>query len=291
MPDAPAATGKKSGTAFLKEKAGPLPIWVWLVILGGIVYYIRSKQSGSSLFGGTGSATPNLQKDPAGNIGTIDPATGYVYGTPEDNAALAANNAGVSGPGGASGGTVAGSYTNDADWGRAAINYLVGLGVDPTQANEAIQQFLSGQQLTSQQQSDVNLAIQSLGAPPQPPGPVGTPPGQVVTPPGGTGAGTCPSGYTYSATKTNATGEVAATGGTGWCELASTTPPPVQSVPSQPGNATPPGAQFYPAGTPTGPLPNGQFGYPNEFSPGYTVSYTRGGTTVTPAPGATPTGS
>lgn len=179
--------GKQMGK-FLAQKVGPLPMGVWLAIGLVIIIYIKEKQGGgglTSLFGGSSStAVPNQQTDPAGNIGTIDPATGYVYGTPEDTAALAANNDtsgttsnGVPAP-------TAQTYADNNAWGRAAVNYLVGLGTDPTQANEAVQQYLASQQLTTQQQGDINLAIQALGPPPQLPGPIGTPPGPVTTPPG-----------------------------------------------------------------------------------------------------------
>jgi hypothetical protein len=187
MPDT--GTAGKGSMAFLKEKAGPLPLWAWLAIGVAMVLYIREKQSGgslSSLFGGSSSsasAVPNQQTDPAGNIGTIDPATGYVYGTPEDLAALAANNAGTSSGTSGGTGTVGGSYADNNTWGVAAINYLVGLGIDPTTANEAIESFLASQPLTSVQQADVNLAIEGLGAPPQPPGPVGNTPAPTTTPP------------------------------------------------------------------------------------------------------------
>jgi LysM repeat protein len=176
------AAGK--GLGALKQKVGPLPLYVWMVAGIAIWWYFSRKNAAS----GTGGA-PNQQTDPAGNIGAIDPATGYVFGTPEDLAALAANNAGAGGGSGTASGsgggsTVGGQYPDDASWGRAAINYLVGLGIDPATANEAIQQFLSGQTLTTQQQADVNEAIQALGSPPEPPGPTGTAPPPVVTPPG-----------------------------------------------------------------------------------------------------------
>ncbi len=197
------AAGK--GLESLKAKVGPLPLYVWLIAGVAIWYYFSRKNAASA----TGAA--NQQTDPAGNIGSIDPATGYVYGTPEDTAALAANNAGTgggltgSGGSGSSGSTVGGQYSDDQAWGNAAINYLVGLGIDPATANEAIGQFLAGQQLTTQQQADVNEAIQALGAPPQPPGPVGTAPAPIVTPPPGvtppggqTMATNPPSGFTVT---------------------------------------------------------------------------------------------
>lgn len=196
--DAPAAGGKLD---FLKQKVGPLPLWVWLAAGLAVVYYIKEKQSGgglSSLFGGgTASATPNQQTDPAGNIGTIDPATGYVYGTPEDLAALAANNdttaTNPTAPAGA-------TYADNDAWSEAAVNYLVGLGISPTEASQAIQLYLSSQTLTTQQQADVNEAIQALGAPPTLPGPTSPPAGGGGG--GGGGGGTSatnpPTGVTVS---------------------------------------------------------------------------------------------
>jgi LysM repeat protein len=195
MADAPAKPD--AALDFLKQKVGPLPLGVWLLMALGLVFYLQKKNSASAT--GTGSAVPNQQTDPAGNIGSIDPATGYVYGTPEDTAALAANNAGTAtstttGTTGTTSTTTAGAYADNNSWAQAAINYLVGLGIDPSSANEAIEQYLNGQTLTTQQQADVNEAIQSLGAPPTVPGPTGTPPVNVVTPP----ATTTPTGTVYA---------------------------------------------------------------------------------------------
>lgn len=165
-----------SANAFTR-KLGPFPVWVWGLGLAAVIYLFRGKLSGG---GGGGQQT-----DPAGNVGTIDPATGYVYGTPQDQAGLAAQNSTSTGTSSSSGSTVGGQYADNSSWGRAAVNYLVGLGVDPTSANEAIQQFLGSQTLTPQQQGLVNLAVQGIGAPPQLPGPTGTPPPPVNTPPAG----------------------------------------------------------------------------------------------------------
>lgn len=177
--DAPA----KSGLGFLGQKVGPLPLGVWLVAGGGIYWYLSRNKSAST------AGAANQQTDPAGNIGSIDPATGYVYGTPEDTAALAANNAGTGTGTTPPSGTTAQTYPDNATWGRAAVNYLVGIGIDPTEANQAISLYLASQSLTTQYQGDVNLAIQALGAPPSLPGPTGNNPGGVVTPPGTGGPG------------------------------------------------------------------------------------------------------
>lgn len=172
----------------LSQKVGPLPLWAWLGA-GGVIFWYFQRQQKSSTSASTGK---NQQTDPAGNVGSIDPSTGYVYGTPEDQAALAQQNAGSASTGTSSGTnatTGAQTYADNNTWGIAAINYLVGLGIDATTANQAIQQYLSSQSLTTAEQGDVNLAIQRLGPPPSLPGPVTTSPPPVTTPPGGGGGG------------------------------------------------------------------------------------------------------
>lgn len=167
------AAGRGIGETF-KHKLGPLPVGVWIIAVV-VIFYVVSKRK-------TGTAAGGQQTDPAGNVGTIDPQSGYVYGSSQDQAALAQQNSGSLGSSPGSGSTVANQYTSNSDWARAAINLLVGAGIDPTEANTAIEQYISSQQLTPKQQADVNFAIQSLGAPPDPPQPGGSP-GQIVQPP------------------------------------------------------------------------------------------------------------
>lgn len=189
--DAPAKAAK-GGLDFLKQKVGPLPVGVWLLAGIGIWWYLQRQQKSAA----PASTAANQETDPAGNVGSIDPATGYVYGSPEDVAALAANNAGTAGAGPASSSSTPGaqSYADNNAWGIAAVNYLVGLGIDAATANQAVQLFLSSQPLTTAQQGDVNLAIQALGPPPTLPGPVSSNPPPVTTPPGGGGLSTAPGG-------------------------------------------------------------------------------------------------
>lgn len=173
-----AEEGAEPALDFLKQKVGPLPAGVWIGLFGAAWWYLQKRQKG----GASNTVGSNQQTDPAGNVGPIDPATGYVYGTPEDSAAAASNGASTGTVTGTGGSTTGGAYPDNQTWATAAINYLVGIGIDPTAANSAITQFLASQALTTQQQADVNSAIQRLGAPPSPPQP-GTAPSPIVTPP------------------------------------------------------------------------------------------------------------
>lgn len=199
----PVKEGASQAGSFLTHKLGPLPMWAWIAAgVVGYLYYENRKTAST-----TATAATNQQTDPAGNIGSIDPATGYVYGTPEDLAALAANNAGTSSDSGSAGqGATTGGqmYADNNSWGIAAVNFLVGLGVDATTANQAIQLYLTSQPLTTAQQADVNLAIAKLGPPPSLPGPTTSNPPPVTTPPGGTTTVTVPkvTGLTASAAVT-----------------------------------------------------------------------------------------
>lgn len=175
---------------FLKQKAGPLPVWVWLAAFAAIWwYYQRQNSGGSAAAAASGNTGVGYGIDAAGNSGYIDPETGYVYGSAEDIASLQQQGtlAGNTYSGGSSS-SGTGGYADDAAWSEAAINYLVARGVDPATANQAITLYLAGQNLTAEQQADVNLAIQGIGAPPQLPGPSTGNPGPIQTPPSGGGS-------------------------------------------------------------------------------------------------------
>lgn len=189
MADAP-ASAKSFG--FLSEKVGPAPLWMWMAAGIGVWYFLLGGKGGKSSSPAATTSQTGYGTDPAGNTGYIDPQSGYVYGSAEDIASLQQQGqvaANEPAPSSTSGSTTAGQYADNNAWGQAAVNYLVARGIDPTQANQAIQLYLAGQTLTTQQQSDVNLAIQGLGSPPSLPGPSSTNPGTVVTPPTNNGGG------------------------------------------------------------------------------------------------------
>jgi hypothetical protein len=170
----------KGGLDFLKHKVGPLPVAAWGVA-ALVVFLIIQRQQKKNTTAGPGTAT-----DAAGNTGAIDPATGFVYGSAEDLASIHGVIGGGSGgasdnSGGSDNGGGAKTYATNAEWGRAAVNYLVGLGIDPTVATQSVGQFLASQALDSTQQANVNMAIQAIGPPPQLPPPTQTNPTPVGT--------------------------------------------------------------------------------------------------------------
>jgi hypothetical protein len=199
-PEAPAAEGGGGIKAALGKKLGPLPAGVWIAIALVVFYYVSKKQGG----GAGGQET-----DPAGNVGQINPQTGYVYGSPQDRAAAGSAPSGLGGgtePGSTGGSTVSGQYADNNAWAVAAINYLVSIGVDATSANTAVTQFLASQTLTPQQQGEINLVIQRLGAPPSPPEPGGNTPPIVTPPTSATYATNPPSGFTTTTVTTSSIG-------------------------------------------------------------------------------------
>lgn len=232
----PVSKASGSTFGFLGKKVfGKVPVWVIAVAaVGGYYWYTRyGPGKSSSAAGATGT-------DPAGNTGMIDPATGFVYGSPEDTSALASQGgtdgtAGAPGPAGPPGppgppgkppppppkkpkpkpkppprksvvppggggkpivpGPPAhfpparkqpayatprasapvllpqASGSRNEDWGGAAVNNLVSQGVPPDQASTAIQAHLNGQPLSPSMAASRDLAVDSIGPPPEVPQP------------------------------------------------------------------------------------------------------------------------
>lgn len=174
---------------------GKLPVWA---VLGGVgvvlVLIIRNRSS-------SGSAAAGTSTDPAGNVGVIDPATGYVFGSAQDTAGLAAS-AGSSTPD--TSGTMGGSigdqvsngppFTSNAAWSQYAVSVLSSNGYDPGTLTAELGLYLAGSPVTAAQQADINAAIAVANYPPVA-GPGGQPPGINVAGsvagggPGSTGGG------------------------------------------------------------------------------------------------------
>lgn len=131
------------------------------VVLVGIVFY-KKKQSASQAAAISASGA---------NTG-IDPATGYAYGSAEDAAALSNQGAYInpapyySGSGG-SNYVPTQQFTSNAQWAQAAEQYMQNnAGGDPATIGNALGKYITGQPLTTDQQTIVQQAIAFEDYPP-----------------------------------------------------------------------------------------------------------------------------
>lgn len=171
----------------------------WLVIVGvasiGSIAYFAYRRKGAA-------AVPAAD----GSTGQIDPLTGDVAGSAQDQMDLAALQDSSAYGTGTAGGYYAGSgalgtsgvnppvpgtggFTTNGQWAQQAEADLGGIGVDQLALAAALGHYLTGSPLSSAEQSLVDQAIAEEGYPPVA-GPSGYPPAMHATPAGGgTGGG------------------------------------------------------------------------------------------------------
>jgi hypothetical protein len=179
------------------------------------------------------TTTGQMATDPAGNVclqSQIDPSTGYCSGSAQDMEAQQSLLGEDYGDESALSGTTLGTspvattttFSNNAAWAQAAETYMGSDGADAIAA--AISKYIAGQQMSTAQQQIVQEAIAAEGYPPVA-GANGYPPAMNVvgSPSGTTTPGTCPTGYIFSTQPTGVTGEIAATGGSGYCDPVTST--------------------------------------------------------------------
>jgi len=158
------------------------------VVIGGVIYFRhKANQSNTSTTTATGTGT---QTDPAGNVGQIDPATGYAYGSPEDTATLNNTQIGAGldaygtgaidpntgvpyayelgyGSGDAGTGTISGQQpiTTNSQWLTAAEGVLPN-GTSAT-VEAALSKVLGGVAVSASERDLFLEAVGILGNPPQ----------------------------------------------------------------------------------------------------------------------------
>lgn len=157
MADDPVEATHAAGKAVkggLGKQLGPLPIGVWVLVIGGsllLAYYMRSRAG----------STPTATVDPSTLIENPSVGTGNIAPTvPVDT-----------------------SPTTNVEWAKLASQYLVGAGYDGTVISAAISAYLSGQQLSSQYNALINEAIKHVGPTPEALPPAPAPPSTQPNPP------------------------------------------------------------------------------------------------------------
>lgn len=160
LTDNPATDGAK---AVLGKKYGPLPLWVWLIIIGGTVYGVKKFQSSRS-------AEVLADAEDAATVGPTSVSTGGLV-TPKANATGSIYGGGT----GATAGANTGSYgpnqpDTNAAWMSRALSILAANGkYDPYAVQMALSTFLSGFSVTDPtQRSIVSDALAAVGSPPSP---------------------------------------------------------------------------------------------------------------------------
>lgn len=125
---------------FLTHKIGPFPVWLYAAAAIGVYYWYTHYGPGAS-----SASSASGQKSAAGTANvdqiTVQPS--------------------VSGS----------QYKTNAEWEDAALNYLVAESVPPDEASAALFNYLHSKALNTQEQKDVNLAIEGIGPPPKIPAP------------------------------------------------------------------------------------------------------------------------
>jgi len=138
----------------LQTQYGPLPLWGWLLVVVGAVILWKHHQSTSS--SGTG-------------------ILGSILGSKSSDTTAQDGTSATDGTGG---------VTTNEQWMQQAMQDLIQGGVDPVQADYALRNYLSGDELDPSHMAMVNQAIRDAGptpewisdAPPQPVMPTPTAP-------------------------------------------------------------------------------------------------------------------
>lgn len=127
----------------LGKQVGPLPVGAWVAVVGGglaIGWYFSK-----------GTAANNADsKVPLTEPG-VGTGGGQMVYDPPSNVETPANN----------------TITDNATWGRRAINWLIAQGYDPGLSQSAVSKFLNGTNRTLTEQTLINLALVQFGAPPE----------------------------------------------------------------------------------------------------------------------------
>ncbi len=148
---------------FLGRKYGPLPLGAWLVVAGGTAYFVRkyiNKQQNADVQVGTD----------ASNAADLTMGSSPAYSMP-------ATSSPAMGGGYVTGSGTSGSYSDttpsptipqsNQEWQSRGVGILVGLGYDAYQATLALQTYLAGKVLSSDQRAMVTQVVKALGAPPE----------------------------------------------------------------------------------------------------------------------------
>lgn len=151
----------------IKAKLGPFPVWVWGVIVGGIVLIVVYYRNNAAKAAAAGTD-----------------ASGVTVSGEDLTAALGATGSGDSGATTAPDATTSSSLgSTNTTWESSAVAWLASHGFSPLTAQNAIENYLNGTLSATDPSANaaVNAAITNYGLPPE--GVFGIPAIPVVTTP------------------------------------------------------------------------------------------------------------
>lgn len=146
----------------LGKQVGPLPLGAWIAVVGaglGIAYYTR--KSGTN-------EEPVVVDDTSGDPGVGQGAGGWQYVDPSSGGQTQTTK----------------EIETNVEWGRTVVNYLIAQGYNASVADAMVRKALVGQALNAQENALYIIALQAIGAMPEPLPP--TPNDGATTPPDGT---------------------------------------------------------------------------------------------------------
>lgn len=137
--------------AALKSKAGPLPVWVWALIVGLILAFFMFYVHGRSK---VNAVTPASSTDPNAAVST-DPYAAFA------NYAAAPTTQPTTDQG------ASGSYETNQSWIAKVIAYLSTKGYQPLDVQNALNAYTTGGGVLDYNQTQiVNAALSQFGTPP-----------------------------------------------------------------------------------------------------------------------------
>lgn len=169
----------------------PYAIGIGAIAIIGVIYYAR-KQSAASAANAANAAAVTTA-----GASSIDPATGYPYGSAEDSAALSAQGSyqdptggvysGYSGSSGAAygayGNEAPGVFSSNAQWAQYVEQYEINtMGANAATVGNAIGKYITGQPLTDDGMISIVQSAIAIGGYPPVNGPNGNPPSYVTAP-------------------------------------------------------------------------------------------------------------
>ena len=134
----------------LGKMVGPLPLGAWVaVVAGGLGFAFYTRRQTAT------NAAPAVVEDTSAVPGVGTGGSGMWTDLTPPALGSSANQ------------DVAPAITTNDEWGRAAINWLIGMGYNPATSDSAIRKYLGMESLSASEFALVTAAIGHLGATPQ----------------------------------------------------------------------------------------------------------------------------